>query len=313
MNDPEKTINFNTKANGEDWDGFMVALNASNIPDKKTIMNVVNSQSEFSKREKEIRNMTIVYKEIEGEILPPLRRVEIAVNCYEPKRNDEKIAMLAATSPDSLTNAELLYVATLTENNAVKAAIYKSAASLFPNNWQSQNNAGISELENGNIAQAAGYLNKANSLEPNNVAILNNLGALESKKRNLKKAEDYYSQAQKLGANESYNQGIIALSKADYGKASSLFGTKKTTTNVALAQMMSGNNSAARATLKNVPKSPLASYLMAVVAARTNDTNIMIENLKKAIAGNAGFKAQALQDREFIKYFTNPEFMGVLK
>lgn len=313
ISDPEKTIKFNSKAHGEDWDGFMAAVNASNIPDKNMILNVVKSQSELSKREQEIRNMTVVYKEIEEDILPPLRRVEIAVNCYEPKRTDEKIAMLAATSPDSLTNAELLYAATLTGNNAAKAAIYKSAASLFPNDWKAQNNAGYSEMENGNIALAVGYLNKANSLEPNNATILNNLGALESKKGDRRKAEGYYSQAQKLGANESYNMGIIALGNADYPKAGSLFGAKKSTTNVALAQMMSGNNSAAISTLKNSPESPLADYLMAVAGARTNDTNMMLDNLKKAVAGDASFKIQAVQDREFIKYFNNADFMNIVK
>ena len=313
ISDPEKTITFNAKAHGEDWDGFMAAINASNITDKKTIINVVNSQPDINKREQEIRNMTIVYREIEEDILPPLRRVEIAVNCFEPKRTDEKIAALAATSPDSLTNAELLYAATLAENNAAKTAIYKSAASLFPNDWKAQNNAGLSELEIGNIAQASGYLNKANSLEPNNATILNNLGALEAKKGDRKKADGYYSEAQKLGANESYNQGIIALGNADYVKASGLFGTKKSTSNVALAQMMSGNNSAAITTLKNAPKSPLSDYLMAIIGARTNDTNMMLDNLKKAIAGDPAFKAQALQDREFIKYFTNPEFISLLK
>jgi tetratricopeptide (TPR) repeat protein len=313
ISDPEKTIKFNTKAQGEDWDGFMAAVNASNITDKNTIMNVVNSQSELSKREQEIRNMTIVYKEIEETILPPLRRVEIAVYCFEPKRTDEKIAMLASTSPDSLSNAELLYAATLTQNNAAKEAIYKSAASLFPNDWKAQNNAGYSELENGNIAQAAGYLNKANSLEPNNVTILNNLGALESKKGDRRKAEGYYSQAQKLGANENYNMGIIALGNGDYAKASGLFGTKKPTTNVALTQMMLGNNSAAVGTLKEAPSSPLSDYLMAVAGARTNDKNMMLDNLKKAITGDATFKIQASQDREFIKYFADPEFISLVK
>lgn len=313
FSDPEKMIKFNTKANGEDWDGFVAAINASNIPDKNIVLNVVKSQSDLSKREQEIRNMTIVYREIEEDILPSLRRVEIAVNCFEPKRADGEITMLATKSPDSLTNAELLYAATLAENSASKAAIYKSAATIFPNDWKAQNNAGVSELENGNIAQAAGYLNKANSLEPNNAIILNNLGVLEAKKGERKKAEGYFSQAQKLGANESYNQGIVALGNGDYAKASSLFGTKTPNTNVALAQMMAGNNSGAIATLKNAPKSPLNDYLMAVLGARTNDTNMLLDNLKKAIAGDASFKAQALQDREFIKFFNNPEFMVIVK
>ena len=92
--DPEASIKFNSYANGEDWNGFMQAVEASNLADKRIIMNVVNSQSDVAKREQEIRNMAIVYKEIEDDILPPLRRVEIKVNCLEPKKTAEKYQIL---------------------------------------------------------------------------------------------------------------------------------------------------------------------------------------------------------------------------
>jgi Flp pilus assembly protein TadD/outer membrane protein OmpA-like peptidoglycan-associated protein len=313
ISDPEKTISFNKKAHGEDWAGFMAAVNSSNLPDKKTIANVVNSQTDLSKREQEIRNMTIVYKEIEDEILPPLRRVEIAVNCFEARRTDEQIAMLATTHPDSLKSDELLYAATLTNDKTAIEKIYKSAASLFPNDWKAQNNAGYTELVNGNNARAVAYLEKANSVEPNNATVLNNLGALEAKRGDLKKAEAYYAQAQKLGANTNYNQGIIVLAKGDYEKSLSMFGSKKSNENVALAQMMSGNNVAAIATLKNAPKSELSSYLMAVIGARTGDKPMMLDNLKKAITNNPNYKIQASEDREFYKYFSDPEFLSIVK
>jgi tetratricopeptide (TPR) repeat protein/outer membrane protein OmpA-like peptidoglycan-associated protein len=313
ISDPEKTIRFISKARGEDWAGFMAAVNSSNIPDKKIIANVVNSQTDLSKREQEIRNMTVVYKEIEDEILPPLRRVEIAVNSYEPRRSDEQIAMLATTYPDSLKCEELLYAATLTNDKSVKGKIYLSAASLFPDNWKAMNNAGYTELENGNTAKAVSYLEKANAVEPNNAAILNNLGALEAKRGDLKKADAYYAQAQKLGANTSYNQGILVLAKGDYEKSLGMFGSKKSNENVALAQMMSGDNATAAATLKNAPKSALNNYLMAVLSARANDKPTMLDYLKKAISDNPAYKLQASEDREFIKFFADPEFLSITK
>jgi hypothetical protein len=77
--------------------------------------------------------------------------------------------------------------------------------------------------------------------------------------------------------------------------------------------MMSGNNSGAAATLKNAPKSALNSYLLAVIGARTNDKPVMIDNLKKAISENPNYKTQALEDREFIKYTADPEFLSLVK
>jgi outer membrane protein OmpA-like peptidoglycan-associated protein len=313
ISDPEKMITFNRQSPGEDWNGFMAAVNASNIADKRTITNVVNSQTDLSKREQEIRNMTVVYKEIEVDILPPLRRVEIAVNCFEPRRTDEQISMLATTQPDSLKCDELLYAATLTNDKTAKERIYRSAASLCPDNWKAQNNAGYTELVNGNTAKAIAYLEKANALEPNNATILNNLGALEAKRNNVKQAETYYAQAQKLGASTSYNQGILDLTKCDYTKAMSMFGSKKANENKALAQMMSGDNAAAASTLKDAPKSALNSYLMAVIGARNNDKANMLDNLKQAISADAAYKTQALEDREFIKYFADSDFLNLVK
>jgi SpoU rRNA methylase family enzyme len=65
---------INLTARGEDWEGFMNAVNNSNIKDKNIIMNIVNSHTDLQKREQEIRNMAVIYKEIEKGILPSLRR-----------------------------------------------------------------------------------------------------------------------------------------------------------------------------------------------------------------------------------------------
>jgi len=89
---PETAINFVTAAHGEDWDGFMKSVQASSIKDKNRIANIVNSQSDLNAREREIRKMTVVYKEVEEKILPPLRRAEISVYCQKAQKTDEEIA-----------------------------------------------------------------------------------------------------------------------------------------------------------------------------------------------------------------------------
>ncbi len=108
----------------------MQAVQSSDIKDKNIIANVVNSQSDPAKREQEIRNMTVIYKEIEDEILPPLRRAEIYVNCYEPSLSDDEIAQFATSDPDSLNINELLYAATLTDDANAKLNIYKTVMNL---------------------------------------------------------------------------------------------------------------------------------------------------------------------------------------
>lgn len=311
--DPEASIKFNTYANGEDWNGFMQAVEASNIGDKRIIMNVVNSQSDVAKREQEIRNMSIVYGEIEDEILPPLRRVEIKVNCFEPKKTDEQIATLAVSDPSKLDEKELLYAATLTEDKDVKLRIYKAAAAQFGNSYKGFNNAAVLELQSDKLGEAASNLAKADQLEPNNKAVVNNLGALASKKGDYKNAAVQYGKAKNLGADVNYNMGITELANNNYDKALSMIGSKKCNGNVALAQIMTGKYTEANNSLSCAAETCHKYYLMAVVGARNNDAKALVDNLKKAIAINPAMKAQAADDREFIKFFSNAEFMSVVK
>ncbi|MFA6949164.1 MAG: outer membrane beta-barrel protein [Lentimicrobiaceae bacterium] len=313
ISNPDKNIKFNSYANGEDWNGFMQAVEASNLADKSIIMNVVNSQSDVNKREQEIRNMAIVYREIEEDILPPLRRVEIKVNCFEPKKTDEEMANLATSDPSKLTNEELLYAATLTEDLNTKARIYQNATTQYANNWKGFNNLAVVNMWNNKLGEAVSSLNKADQLEPNNGLILNNLGALASKKGDYKNAATLYGKAKNLGVDINYNLGLTKFAQSDYVQALSLMGGKKCNTNVGLAQIMTNKTSEAINTLKCAPESANNYYMLAVAGARNSDVKMVLDNLTKAFSLDPTLKAQAAEDREFIKLFTNPEFMSIVK
>ncbi|MCK9618276.1 MAG: outer membrane beta-barrel protein [Lentimicrobiaceae bacterium] len=312
ITNPEQLITFNLHSNGEDWNGFMQAIQQSNIKDKNIITNVVNRQSDLKKREKEIRNMTLVYREVEEQILPSLRRAEIVVNCIQPQKTDEQLLDQALKTPEQLTNEELLYAATLISDENSKLQIYKSTISVFPNNWKAYNNAAYFELKQGNTKDAQNHLDKANSLQPNNAKILLNLGVLAAKNNNVLQALAYYAKAETAGADVSYNKGILYIPKGEYTKALSMI-KKRCNYNVGLAQLVSKDYSAATATLKCAPATAATFYLAAVNAARTDNTSLMYENLVKAIKGDSKYKAIAKDDREFFKYFSAPDFQNLVK
>lgn len=301
-------------ARGEDWDGFIKAMGSSNIKEKNTILNVVNSQTDPLKKEKEINNMTVIYPEIEDIILPPLRRSLITINFFEPKKSDQQIAMLATTMPDSLKKEELLYAATLTENLNTKLQIYDAATKVYPGEWKGYNNAGYVCLKLGKIEDAASYLDRANKLMPNNGMIINNLGVVALWKKEYDNAKSFFETAQGFGMDEGFNMGPIFIKKGDYAGAISSYGTKTCTHNIALAQLLSGNSSAATSTLECAnPKSAAVYYLMAIVGARTGNTSLIYENLPKAFAADASYRDQAKDDREFLKYNTSSEFLNAIK
>lgn len=301
-------------AKGEDWDGFLQALGASDIKEKNTILNVVNSQSDPLKKEKEIENMTVIYPEVEQLILPPLRRSVMTINYFEPKKTDEEIAKLATTMPDSLKKEELLYAATLTQDLNVQLKIYEASTRIYPNNWKGFNNAAYVSLKLGKVDEAASYLEKANTLNPNNGMVINNLGVVASWKKEYDNAKSYYETAQGLGINEGFNLGIIFIRKGEYTSAISSFGSRTCTHNIALAQLLSGNASAAGSTLQcTATKSAAVYYLMAVVGARAGNTSMIYENLPLAIDADPSYRDQARDDREFLKYNTSAEFQNAIK
>jgi tetratricopeptide (TPR) repeat protein len=308
---PQLPINIVSK--GEDFDGFMKALNASNIPQKQTIENVIKSQDSKMDREKSIKDMTVIYAEVET-MLSVLRRAEFVINCYEPKKTKEEIIMLSTTAPEKLDNKEILYSATLTENVATKYQIYKSATTLYPQDWKSFNNAGACALLLGKTDEASNYLNNANTLNPNNGQVLYNLGILAFWNKNDEQAASYFSQAKAKNVDVSFNEALLKIRKGDYAGAISSFGGKKCKYNLALAQLLSGNTTAAQQTLDcTKPQTAAVNYLIAVAAARAANTSIMYEYLKKAVQADAKYKAQAAQDREFLKYLKDATFMDAIK
>ncbi|MCF8297590.1 MAG: hypothetical protein K9J13_08630 [Saprospiraceae bacterium] len=313
MKKPSEEIQFDLVAKGEDFNGFMKALDASQISDKNTISNVINSQATKSQREQQIKNMTVIYSEIE-EMLSVLRRAEINVTCFEPKRSDDNIAMLSTTYPDSLNVKEILYAAILSKDLNTQLKIYNSITKIYPQEWKGYNNAAATNLRLGNVDEAAKLLDKANSLKPNNGVIANNLGVIAAWNKDYEAAKTYYETAQGQGVDVTYNLGVLMILDGNYeGAISSLGGGKDCDYNLALATLMNNNPSDAAKILDCAPKTAEVYYLLAIVGARTGNTALMIENLKKACAEVPAYKVQAKDDREFLKYFDNSDFKDAIK
>lgn len=304
---------LNVNARGEDFDGFMATIQASSLKEKQAIINVIKMQTEKAKREQEIKNMAVIYAEIEA-ILEPLRRGEIVVSCIEPAKTDEEIAALAVTDPGKLDEREINFAATLTNDIEAKLKIYKAATVVHPNDWKGFNNAGYILITKRNLNEAAVFIEKANALFPNNAVVMNNLGVLESGRKNYDKAKEYYSNAQAGGINVDYNIGVPKIYEGAYDEALSLFKNKSCKYNIALAQILKKNYPEAVTNLDCMAeKDAMHYYLKAVIGARTGNTSMMYDNLKQAVAKDAKLKEEAKKDREFLKYFESSDFQNAIK
>ncbi|MGL4412155.1 MAG: hypothetical protein ACRCTF_08580 [Bacteroidales bacterium] len=301
--------NIEGKFTAEDWDGFKELMEKSNIQDKELVLRVLSMYNDPEQREREIKNMSSVFKNIADEVLPQLRRSRLTASINVIGKSDEEIANLAKNDNKALNVEELLYAATLP--GADRAAIYTAAMNNFPQDFRGFNNMGVVEYEKGNFNAAADLF--AKSAKINNSPEANmNLGMIAMVNGDLATAEQCFGKAAGAeGLNDAL--GILYTHKGDYSAAVRSFGESKTI-HAAVAQILSKDYNKAKTTLSAIEK-PCAGtyYLMAVVGARTNNESMVINNVREAVKANASMAKLAATDLEFAKFFGNSEFNNIVK
>ena len=289
-----------TKYTAEDWDGFQQLVSASNIQDKDVILRVLSMYKDPEEREAQIKNMSAVFTELAETILPELRRARLTMNYEIIGRSDEQIVAQFGSDASKLSVEELLYGANLsTVSN--KEAWYQKTSQLYPNDYRAYNNLGMLAYQKGDVSAAENYFNKAKSLKADAPEVNANLALIELGKGNVSAAETALGKA--AGA-KGFNEASAALNiaKGSYQQAASAANGVKSNT-AALAQILNKDYAGAKSTLNGVAnKDAYTSYLLAIVAARTNDAAGVSTNLKDAVSKDSSLKSRAAKDLEFAEY-----------
>ena len=302
---------IDSKYTAQDWEGSQELVSKSNIQDEELILRVLSMYQDPEQREQEIKNISSVYKTLADEILPQLRRSRLTLNYEIIGKSDDEIASLAASNPKELTLEELLYAATLTNDNGKKEVIYTKATELFPNDYRAFNNLGKLAYQAGNIDKAESSLKKAANIQAAPEVNMN-LGLVSLMKGDKAAAEAYFGKA--AGTKElGESMGNLYIAQGQYERAVNSFGDSKTNS-AALAQILAKDYNKAKNTLANVERpDAYTDYLMAVLGARTNNSSMVTSSLKSAVAKDSSLAKKAATDLEFAKYFTNADFMNIVK
>ena len=302
---------IDAKYTAQDWEGFQELVSKSNIQDKELILRVLSMYQDPAQREQEIKNISSVYKTLADEILPQLRRSRLTLNYEIIGKSDEEISKLASSNPSELNIEELLYAATLTNDPAKQEAIYAQATKLFPNDYRAYNNLGKLAYQAGNYDKAESYFKKAASVNATPEVNMN-LGLIALMKGDKAAAEASFGKA--AGTKElGESMGNLYIAQGQYERAVNSFGDSKTNS-AALAQILAKDYNKAKNTLANVERpDAYTDYLMAVLGARTNNSSMVTSSLKSAVAKDSSLAKKAATDLEFAKYFTNANFMSIVK
>jgi Flp pilus assembly protein TadD len=301
----------NAHYTAQDWEGFKTLVEKSNIQDKNLILRVLSMYTDSEQREREIKNISAVYSDLAAKILPQLRRSRLIANIEIIGKSDDEIASLSASNPRALNVEELLYSATLAASAQAKETIYKKATEIFPKDPRGYNNLGAIEYAKGNIAGAETLFNKANQLSGNLPEANLNLGWVALTKGNQDAASQYFGKA--AGVPELSNAlAYLDILKGNYTQAAKSYG-QPASNNAAIAKILSKDYNGAQTALNNIVAPDADTYyLKAIVAARTNNLNAVVDNLKQSVKLNPTLSAHALKDLEFAKYFTNSQFLSTV-
>ena len=287
------------KYTAEDWDGFQELVKASNIQDKDVILRVLSMYKDPQEREQQIKNISSAFRELADGILPQLRRSRMIINYETVGRSDEQIQQQLKADPKQLSVEEMLYAATLVDNNNAKEDIYKATSEVYPNDARSYNNIASMEYAAGNLDAAQKYIEQAQKANGSLPEAAANLGLIALCKGDIQSAENYIAKA--TGANGLAEVlGNLNLAKGNYAQAEQDF--KDVYSNsAALAQILNKNYASAAVTLKYV-KNPDATtdYLKSILAARMGNTSEAAEALRAAIAKDSSYAKYAANDLELL-------------
>ena len=299
---------YSEKSAGEDWEGFESIVKSSSIKDKRRINKIVNSIADVELREQQIRDMSEIYDALKNNVLPQLRKAVVTIKSFETKKTNEEILDLARNNADSLSLSELLFSATLTNDEKEKISIFKKANEIH-NSWKGFNNIACIYIKNGKYEQALDLLNKAEEIGGEQADIFTNKGIIASRKGQLKTAQKLYDKANTT----ELNQAILDIRKGEYSKAARHY-KNQNSYNATLAQILNGNYNVKCSEINSTNKmNAQCHYLNAIANIRKGDEEKCIENLKMAINNDSSYKKEALNDLEFIKLRKNSEFINITK
>jgi tetratricopeptide (TPR) repeat protein len=285
----------------EDWEGFRRLVSESNIQDKDLILSVLSMYKDPEEREREIHNLSHVFDQLAEEILPQLRYSRITATINTIGKSDEEIAAAYAADPSQLTVEEILYYGAQVSDPDKKAEVYAKAAQLYPTDYRTYNNLGMAQYAQGNYADAASSLKQAARLQPSAGEPQMNLGLVSMVSGDYADAQSRFGNA--AGVPEVGEAlGIYYLKTGDNTAAArALEGVNSN--NAALAQILTKDYSSAKRTLAAINDPDATTYyLTAVLGARTNNENMITNNLRQAIKLDPSLATRAASDLEFSRY-----------
>ena len=285
--------NLEVRSVGQDWDGFREAIENSDIEDRELILRVLSMYSDPAVREREIKNMSSVYTEINKSVFPELRRARFITELDYRNFSDEELVDLSQRAIEVLDEEGVLRVASITDDPARRKELYEMAVDKF-NSDRARFNLAALALDDERPDAAFKQLD---AIRDQDADVLNAKGVAELQRGDRARAAEWF---RKAGTPEAKaNLGLLELLDGNYeAAADQLKGTKGV--NGAIADILAGRLDEAEAAVTcNCGR---AEYVRAIIAARRGDAEGVRTHLANVEAKDKRLYERSRKDAEFAKF-----------
>ncbi|MCK9627122.1 MAG: hypothetical protein M0R37_00855 [Bacteroidales bacterium] len=284
----------NVTAIAEDWEGFQELVSQSTMQDKELILRVLSMYSDPDVREREIKNMSKVFRTLADKVLPELRRARFVANVDYTNYTDQELVELSKSNIDIMDAEALLYTATLVDDVNTKIKLLTKAGDKFKCD-RAYNNLAALYLENGKQTEAAIALSKV--VNKTTDYYYNNSGVIALREGDIEAAKSMLAKSKLPEAKQ--NLAVIDILEGRYNDAvSKLAGTGDP--NEGLAYILTNQLDKASSVVKC--RCARSSYLRAIVAARKGNMTEVAKELKAVHEKDEALKARSQKDIEFAKF-----------
>ena len=188
---------WSAEAGGENWEGFRKAVEASSLPNKAKILDLIDSDQDPDRKEYKISKYSRDYKIIYNEIYPMLRRTDYKVMyTVRSYTTVEEVREILETKPWNLSLKEFFLAADGLEPGTREFnKVFELAAMVYPDEPVARINAANAAMSMGALDLAEQHLEKAGDSPEARYT----KGVLAALREDWATAAKYFSSAQLSG------------------------------------------------------------------------------------------------------------------
>ena len=156
---------YNVSFGGENWEGLVKALEASNMKEKTEFLNIIRNTSDIARRKEEIKRVGggIPYREMLKDLYPALRKVNCRIDYTIANFKVDEGKKIIKTQPQYLSLNEMYLVAnTYPKGSDDFIKVFDIAVRMYPDDEVANLNAAAVALSKKDLPDARKYLDKSN-------------------------------------------------------------------------------------------------------------------------------------------------------